>query len=218
MMISCDKCGPNNEGKLDPSINEVICVNCKKKGIHTVVPMTPFFKQMMKDKHDILDDSDQIRIPPNGMLTTCDNQKCQKSFSAEVSREDDSVVCPYCKTPANLSFIAKNMLKSHDIWVGSTQKYFEQEGKEAVSIKQNASNEAKAAAIDRARLLNAKEDPLFGEENSVPEATEAELGVLGDIFEGPDPALLAQKAVRAAELGKAVLEKGKTAPAFRRSE
>ena len=213
MIVTCDKCGEGNEGKLDLSTNKVVCLKCKSKGVHTEIPMTAFFIQMMKDRRDILDDSDQIKIPPNGMLTTCDNQKCAKSFSAEVDEEKDTVTCPYCKTPANISFIAKNMLRSHDLFLGATARYFAQEGKEAVSVKENAANEAKAAAT--ARLLNAKEDPLFGAETAVPEASEEELNALGNVFEGPDPALLAQQAVRAAELGKAVLEKGKTAPAFR---
>lgn len=216
MIVTCDKCGEGNEGKLDLATDKVICMKCKGKGEYTEIPMTPFFKQMMKDRRDILDDADQIKIPPNGMLTVCENQKCAKSFSAEVDEEKDTVTCPYCKTPANLSFIAKNMLRSHDLFIGATARYFAQEGKEAVSIKENAANEAKEAA--KARLLNAKEDPLFGKEEAIPEASEAELKALGDVFEGPDPELLAQKAVRAAELGKAVLEKGKTAPAFRRSE
>lgn len=215
MIISCDKCGEGNEGKLDLSTNTVVCLKCRAKGERTEIKMTPFFIQMMKDRKDILDDSDQIKIPPNGMLASCENQKCGKSFSAEVDREKDTVSCPYCGTAANLSFIAKNMLRSHDLFIGATARYFAQEGKEAVSIKENAANEAKAAAASR---LNAKEDPLFGDENAVPEASEEELTALGDVFEGPDPELLAQKAARAAELGKAVLEKGKTAPAFRRAE
>jgi hypothetical protein len=215
MIITCDKCGEGNEGKLDLTNDKVICLKCKGKGIYTEIPMTPFFKQMMKDRRDILDDSDQIKIPPNGMLATCENQKCAKSFSAEVDEANDTVTCPYCKTPANISFIAKNMLRSHDLFLGSTARYFAQEGKEAVSIKENAANEAKAAAT--ARLLNAKEDPLFGHE-PVAEASEEELEALGNVFEGSDPALLAQKAVNAAELGKTVLEKGKIAPAFRRAE
>lgn len=216
MIITCDKCGEGNEGKLDLTTNTVVCLKCKGKGIRTEIKMTPFFIQMMKDRRDVLDESDQIKIPPNGMLAVCDNQKCAKSFSAEVDEEKDTVTCPYCATPANLSFIAKNMLRSHDLFIGSTARYFAQEGKEAVSLKENAANEAKAAAA--AKYLNAKEDPLFGAEEAVPEASEAELTALGDVFEGPDPELLAQKAVRAAELGKAVLEKGKTAPAFRRAE
>ncbi len=216
MIITCDKCGEGNEGKLDTSTNKVVCMKCRGKGILTEIAMTPFFIQMMKDRRDILDDSDQIKIPPNGMLTTCDNQKCQKSFSAEVDREKDTVTCPYCNTPANISFIAKNMLRSHDMFIGATARYFAQEGKEAVSVKENAANEAKAAAV--ARLLNAKEDPLFGAETPATEVSEEDLASLGNVFEGPDPAVLAQNAVRAAELGKAVLEKGKTAPAFRRAE
>jgi len=215
MIITCDKCGEGNEGKLDIANDKVICLKCKGKGIYTEIPMTPFFKQMMRDRRDILDDSDQIKIPPNGMLATCENQKCAKAFSAEVDEEKDTVTCPYCKTPANISFIAKNMLRGHDLFLGATARYFAQEGKEAVSIKENAANEAKSAAT--ARILNAKEDPLFGSEPSA-EASEDDLEALGNVFEGPDPSLLAEKAVRAAELGKAILEKGKTAPAFRRSE
>jgi len=211
MIISCDKCGPNNEGKLDPSTNEVICMSCRKKGNHTVIPMTPFFVEMMRSRHDIIDESDQIRIPPNGMLTTCDNNKCQKSFSAEVS-PDNAVYCPYCKTKANISFIAISMLKSNGIVFGATKSYFYQEGKEAVSVKEDATNMAKLAAIARAR------GQLAPAPSPVPEPTEAELKVLGDVFEGPDPALIARNAVRAAELGQAALLKGKTAPAFKRAD
>ena len=212
MLISCDKCGPDNEGKLDLSINEVICLRCRAKGDVTIVPITPFFKQMMKDRRDILDESDQIKLPPNGMLTTCENTKCAKSFSAEVKEEDDSVSCPYCKTKANISVIAKSMLKANGIFLGSTAKYFEQEGKEAVSIKADAANIAKAAAIAKAKTA------VTAGEESIPEATEEELDTLGGLFQGPDPALIAKNAVRAAELGKAVLEKGKTSSAFQRAD
>ena len=214
MIISCDKCGPNNEGKLDPATNEVICISCKKKDRHTVIPMTPFFKQMMKDRHDIIDESDQLRLPPNGMLAVCDNQKCQKSFSAEVTLSDNSVYCPYCQTKANLSFIAISMLKSNGIVAGATKTYFDQEGKEAVSVKEDAANMAKIAAIAKAKMVITAEDAG----QPIPEPTEAELNTMGDIFQGPDPALIARNAVRAAELGKAALLKGKTAPAFKRSD
>jgi DNA-directed RNA polymerase subunit RPC12/RpoP len=143
MILSCEKCG-TSEAKLDINADKVICTNCNGD-----VAVTSFAKQMMKDRRDILEKSD-IVLPPNGILVVCDNQQCQKSFSAEVDRNDSSVRCPYCKTVAKISDITKNLLASNGIFVGYTKEYFEQEGKESVNPKDIKSdgNDPLVAAIE----------------------------------------------------------------------
>jgi hypothetical protein len=143
MIVSCEKCG-TSEAKLDLDADKVICTTCKGE-----VAVTSFAKQMMKDRRDILEKSDLV-LPPNGILASCENLQCQKSFSAEVDKNDNSVRCPYCKTEARISDITKNLLASNGIFVGYTKDYFEQEGKEAVNPKDipSAPNDRLAAAID----------------------------------------------------------------------
>lgn len=212
MIVECGECG-TNEAKLDLAADKVICTKCKGE-----VVVTSFAKQMMKDRRDILEQADMLRIPPNGMLASCENQKCAKSFSAEVDDEKDTVSCPFCGTAANISFIAKNMLRSHGIFVGATKTYFDQEGKEAVSLKENAILEARAAAevrANNAKLLAKTEAEV---ETPPQEVSEEEAASLGNFFEAPNPDLLAQQAARAAELEKASAAKGKTAPVFRRAD
>lgn len=163
MIVSCEKCG-TSEAKLDLEADKVICTTCKGE-----VAVTSFAKQMMKDRRDILEKSD-IVLPPNGILASCANTKCQKSFSAEVNKEDKSVKCPYCKTVASISEITKNLLESNGIYEGYTKEYFEQEGKEAVSpasIKDNANDPLVAALQGKA---------------PAPEVTAAEETKINDMF------------------------------------
>jgi hypothetical protein len=145
MIVSCEKCG-TSEAKLDLDADKVICTTCKGE-----VAVTSFAKQMMKDRRDILEKSDLV-LPPNGILASCENQQCQKSFSAEVDKNDNKVRCPFCKTEARISDITKNLLASNGIFVGYTKEYFEQEGKEAVSPQEargaSAANDPLVAAIE----------------------------------------------------------------------
>ncbi len=148
MLVSCETCGTST-AKLELESDKAICTTCKQE-----VPITSFSKQMMRSNHDVLERS-EILIPPNGMLTTCENNKCNRPFSAEVDDKLDTVTCPYCKTEAKISVIAKGMLRSNGILVGTTARYAVEEGKEAISIKENA---RRTAAGETKPIETNKED------------------------------------------------------------
>jgi hypothetical protein len=123
MLASCPKCGENSEAKLDYKNKDiekskVICLGCD-----TVLDINIFVKRMMLQRNDVLDRRD-LRIPPGGILYTCDNIKCKKQFSAEVKKKDNKVYCPHCKTASNMSAMAIALLKENKVYVGYTEAHF----------------------------------------------------------------------------------------------
>lgn len=193
MIANCEKCG-TAEAKLDVAADKVICTTCKGE-----VAVTSFMKQMMKSNHDILEKND-IMLPPNGILTSCENTHCQQSFSAEVDDVKDTVTCPYCKKEANISIITKNMLRENRLFVGATKAYFDQEGKEAVSPQEHAKQMAALAAEATGGQI---------------EVSTADVGKIEDIFSAaPDPEVVQRVKDVHAEVASKSASKD---PAFRRA-
>jgi len=193
MIANCEKCG-SSEAKLDLDADKVICTTCKGE-----VAVTSFMKQMMKSNHDILEKSD-IMLPPNGILTSCENTKCQRSFSAEVDDANDTVSCPFCKTEARISVITKGLLRTNGLFVGATKAYFDQEGKEAVAPQEAVRQEAEAFKTPTGEKA---------------EVSDEDVAKLGDVFaSNPDPEALN----RVKEVNeKVAAQVAKTPPAFRRA-
>jgi len=124
MLMDCT-CGTNIEAKLDEGKDVVICMDCNE-----IVPVSSFTKTMMKQRRDVITRA-ELTVPPNGLKATCDNEKCNRDFSAEVDKEKDKVYCPHCKQESKISSVAINMLKDHHVYVGYNKRYFEEEGKDS---------------------------------------------------------------------------------------
>jgi len=158
MLMDC-MCGVGIEAKLDPNKDVVVCMECDR-----VIETTPFMRATMKTNHDVLDIG-TVRIPPNGLLTTCGG--CNRDFSAELDRKKDVVICPLCQTEAKLNMITLGMLRTNRIFVGATKDHFENEGKTAMtqeeideqeSLKGTEENEATVIELGTA------EEPVTEEE------------------------------------------------------
>ena len=121
MLTECT-CGTNVEAKLDIEKNVVVCTNCYKE-----IELNDFTKTMMRQRGDILEKK-KVTIPPNGLQYTCDNQKCSKTFSAEVNRKDNKVHCSYCGFICKVSDITIERLKEAGVYDGYTDSYFKDEG------------------------------------------------------------------------------------------
>jgi imidazoleglycerol phosphate synthase glutamine amidotransferase subunit HisH len=116
MNSTCPKCG-ETEIKMDTSKNEAVCTKC-----YAVIEVSSFFKKMMLDKKETIKTAEKVIVPENGHFTTCQNEKCEGKFSAEVNKKSKKVFCPHCKAEQKLRQDIIDRLIENKIFEGMSEK------------------------------------------------------------------------------------------------
>ena len=135
MLMDCT-CGVGIEGKLDVTADKVICMDCGEE-----IQTTSFAKIAMKSQHDVISRK-EVKLPPNGLQATCDNEKCNREFSAELNEKTDEVHCPFCGHETAISIIAKGQLRANRVFLDTTDDLINGQGKEAMTQEEYEQKEA----------------------------------------------------------------------------
>lgn len=102
MLVLCDRCNQQNDAKMNPETEEVICSECGE----IITNISSFTKQSMKSRREFTAKKKQA------FSFNC--EKCKKIQGGVLSKDKTKVLCSKCGSVLNVSAFMLNALVNLD--------------------------------------------------------------------------------------------------------